>query len=89
MDHRYDLIRPMLEKGHIIKLSDIFKFIPKTRVAKDAGMNLEQMNARLRSPDKFLVRQVFRIGELCELEEGEMLELLMAEIRAKRAGKGL
>lgn len=87
MDHRYDLIRPMYDKGHIAKLSDIFKFVPKTRVAKDAGMNLEQMNARIKSPDKFMGRQLFRIGALCGLTEEEMVNLLLAELRAKRAGK--
>lgn len=88
-DHRYDTIRPMYERGMITKLSDIFKYIPKTRVGKDAHMNTEQISARLKNPEKFMVRQLFRIGEACELTEGEMLELLMAEIRAKRVGKGL
>lgn len=84
MDHRYELIRVMYEDGHIEKLSDIFKFIPKTVVARDAGMNVERMNERLKSPGKWILRQVFKIGELCELTEAETAALLAAEVRAKK-----
>lgn len=86
-DHRYDTIRPMYERGMITKLSDIFKYIPKTRVGKDAHMNTEQISARLKNPEKFMVRQLFRIGEACELTEGEMLELMLNEYRHQKAKK--
>jgi hypothetical protein len=37
MDPRYEFIRIMYDAGHIKGVSGIFKFIPKTRVAQDAG----------------------------------------------------
>lgn len=77
----------MYERGMITKLSDIFKYIPKTRVGKDAHMNTEQISARLKNPEKFMVRQLFRIGEACELTEGEMLELMLNEYRHQKAKK--
>jgi hypothetical protein len=84
MDPRYELIRIMYDAGKISQLSDIFKYIPKTIVAYDAGMNLDQLSQRLRDPKKWVVRQLFRVGQLCDLTEDEMLRLAMEEVRAKK-----
>ncbi len=41
-DPRYDLIRSMINDGKIVSFNDIFKFIPKTIVAKDLGKKVDR-----------------------------------------------
>ena len=39
-DDRYDVIKPMVESGQLVSFNQIFKYIPKTIVAKDLEKRL-------------------------------------------------
>jgi len=43
-DPRYELVKPMVENGKIEVFTDIFKYIPKTKVATDLGKKVDRFN---------------------------------------------
>jgi hypothetical protein len=83
-DSRYDLVQPMVERDKIAKLSHIFLFIPKTRVAQDIGIDLAKMNHILQAPELITGMYLFAIAELCGIDEEEILRLFLAEYLEKK-----
>lgn len=86
-DHRYSLIKPMVDAGKIVVFNDIFKFIPKTKVAIDLGKKVDRFNELMTNVEEFVLKDLFLIAKFCEMTEKEMLELVMnqyLEIKSKR-----
>lgn len=63
-DDRYDICRIMYARGHIRTFDELFKYIPKTVVAKDLGINLALFNKKLLRPVDFTIGQIDRMAEL-------------------------
>ena len=80
-DHRYSLVKPMVEAGKIEVFSDIFKFIPKTRVANDLGKKVDRFNELMANVEEFILKDLFHIAKFCELDEETMLRLVMKQYR--------
>lgn len=78
-DHRYKVIKPMLEKGEIHSFTDIFLFIPKSVVAADLGKRLSRFSFLMNRVEKFTLEEVFLIGNFCDLSASEMLKLVEVE----------
>jgi hypothetical protein len=80
-DHRYSLVKPMVEAGKIEVFTDIFKFIPKTRVANDLGKKVDRFNELMNNVEEFILKDLFLIAKFCELDEDTMLRLVMKQYR--------
>lgn len=80
-DHRYSLVKPMVDAGKIEVFNDIFKFIPKTKVATDLGKKVDRFNELMNNVEDFILKDLFLIAKFCELEEEKMLELVMKQYR--------
>jgi hypothetical protein len=78
-DSRYDLIKPMMDAGKIICFNDIFKFIPKTVVAKDLGKKVDRFNELMNHVQEFTLEELFLIAKFCGIEEKQMYELVETE----------
>jgi hypothetical protein len=78
-DPRYELVKPMVEAGKIEVFTDIFKFIPKTKVATDLGKKVDRFNELMNNVENFNLKDLFLIAKFCELEEEQMLELVMKQ----------
>jgi hypothetical protein len=78
-DPRYDLIKPMITEGKIVSFNDIFKFIPKTVVAKDLGKKVNRFNQLMNRIEEFTLEELFIIAKFCEMDEGQMLKLAQNE----------
>ena len=78
-DHRYSLIKPMVDAGKIVVFNDIFKFIPKTRVATDLGKKVDRFNELMTNVEDFNLKDLFLIASFCEMAETEMLGLVMKQ----------
>lgn len=74
-DDRYEIIRAMLDQGKIKTLNDIFKYVPKTVVAKNIGKKVARFTRAMHNPEEFTLQELFRIGELCDLDEWEITRL--------------
>jgi len=76
-DDRYDVIRPIVESGQLVSFNQMFKYIPKTIVAKDLGKKVDRFNVLMNHVDEFTLKELFRIGHFCKLDNWEMLKLVM------------
>ena len=78
-DHRYELIKPMINAGNIESFNDIFKFIPKTVIANDLGKKVDRFTALMNRVEKFTVEELFTIARFCSIAEPKILELMYNE----------
>lgn len=85
-DPRYATIQPMLELGKIQTFLDIFKFVPRTTVARDLGKKVARLSVRLKYLENFTLAELFVIGDLCGLSRTEILGLITMEF-VRRDGK--
>jgi len=78
-DSRYALIPVLLEDGKVERLSDIFKFVPKTTVARDMGIGLGAWDMYMEKVVPLTLKRLFKLAELCGITERQILDLVMAE----------
>ncbi len=78
-DPRYDLIRPMITEGKIISFTDIFKYIPKTIVARDLGKKVDRFTDLMNRVEKFTLEELFQIARNCEIPRMQILKLAEEE----------
>lgn len=78
-DPRYATIQPMMMEGRIQTFLDIFKFVPRTVIARDLGKKVTRLSASLRHLENFTIGELFLIGDLCMLSRTEILQLVKRE----------
>jgi hypothetical protein len=84
-DHRYELIKPMINAGNVESFNDIFKFIPKTVVATDLGKKVDRFTELMNRVEKFTLEELFTIARFCSISESKILQLVENEyIKSKR-----
>lgn len=83
-DHRYDLIRPMVEAGKIMFFNDIFKYIPKTVVAKDLGKKVDRFNTLMSRVEEFMLEDLFIMAGFFDIDEDVMVTLVMNDYKRKK-----
>ncbi len=86
-DLRYKTLRVMIETGNTQSLVEVFNIIPKTVIAADLGINYTRFLSRLRKPDEFTLNELIRLASLIEVENKVLLNLVLAEIEGKKAGR--
>jgi hypothetical protein len=74
-DPRYDLIKPMIAEGKIIFFTDIFKYIPKTIVARDLGKKVDRFTELMNRVEKFTLEDLYLIAKTCEIPRLQILRL--------------
>lgn len=77
-DHRYEFISTMMKDGKIKEFNDIFKFIPKTVVAKDLGKKVDRFTELMDNVGGFTLQEVFELADLCDLTKAQMYQLMEA-----------
>lgn len=78
-DSRYSLIKPMVDAGRIQIFTDIFKYIPKTKVATDLGKKVDRFNELMNNVEEFNLKDLFLIAKFCEMTEREITELVLKQ----------
>ena len=86
-DHRYDLIRSLYDRGKIVAFNDIFKYIPKTVVARDLGKKVDRFNKLISKVGGFTLDDLALIGKFCDLEDAIILELAIKEYTLQKKNK--
>ena len=85
-DKRYTTVKNLISGGYIKSFQEIFETIPKSVVYKDLGMNSVRFNDLLQNVDRFILRDIFRIAVLIEVDEKIILDLVYAQYsHAKKA----
>ena len=75
----YDLVRPLFTIGEIKVFSDIFKHVPKSVVAGDLGKEKGRFNELIEEPGGFLIQELTKLGEKCDLSLPDLGLLIETE----------
>jgi hypothetical protein len=75
----------MVEAGKIEVFNDIFKYIPKTKVANDLGKKVDRFNELMTNVDHFIIKDLFLIAKFCDLAEEKILELMLRQYRETKS----
>lgn len=82
IDPRYKVVKELLRKGEIKTFTDIFKWIPKTKVSIDLHMNGNRMTKLIHDPSQFTMANIFKLSELIGCDEKKLLYLAGIEAEA-------
>jgi hypothetical protein len=63
-DERYDYIKSLIEGHKISKLEQWFPVIPKTKLAKDAGLGIDRFNTLINNIGLFSISEMHALAEL-------------------------
>ena len=85
-DDRYDVIKPMVESGQLVSFNQIFKYIPKTVVAKDLGKKVDRFNVLMAHVDEFTLQELFRIAHFCRIDEDAIYRLIKHDYLLSKNG---
>lgn len=61
--HQYNIVRILIEQGHIQSFNSIFEYVPKTTVAKDLNIHHKTMTHRINNLDEFEIRDIIILAE--------------------------
>lgn len=75
----YRAVRVMFEEQKVNLFEDIFKHIRKSRVAEDIGKKRGRFKHLMEHIEDFFVKDIVRIGQLCELTLPEMFNLVESQ----------
>lgn len=86
-DKRYRVVKNLIEGGFIKSFQEIFDTIPKSVVYKDLGMNSVRFNKLLSKVENFVLKDIFRIAALIEVDKKLLLDLVYVDhIQHKKNG---
>ncbi len=86
-DKRYTTIKNLISGGYIKSFQEIFDNIPKSVIYKDLGMNSVRFNGLLDNVDKFVIKDLFHIAALIEVDEKIILDLIYNQYRQNKRAK--
>lgn len=78
-DKRYLTVKNLISGGYIKSFHEIFDTIPKSVVYKDLGMNSTRFKDLLENVDHFILKDIFRIATLIEIDKKTFLDLIYAQ----------
>ncbi len=90
-DRRYAVAKNLISTGYIKSFRHIFDIIPKSVIAKDLGMNNVRFTDLMSKVDKFLLKDIFLLASLLEVEESVLVDLILQQYlldkKTKKKGK--
>jgi hypothetical protein len=86
-DRRYTRVKHLIAGGHINTFQEIFSDIPKSIVARDLGINNIRFTKLISRVDRFVIKDLFRIAELIEIDEAVILKLLLQQYQIEKENK--
>lgn len=86
-DKRYNTVGKLIRSNEIQRFDEILDTIPKTRLALDLGINPERMNRLLDNIDLFVIKDLFALAELLEVDTLAVLQLINTQYQQDKKGK--
>jgi len=74
----------MVDAGKIEVFTDIFKFIPKTKVATDLGKKVDRFNELMSHVGQFKLDEIAFIGNLFDISADDINALWMKEYHMQK-----
>lgn len=86
-DKCYTNAKNLILGGHIKTFRELFDAVPKTVIAHDLGINNVRFNELMNNVGRFFVKDMFRLAELMEIPEIEVMKLICNQHGVDRKGK--
>jgi hypothetical protein len=86
-DRRYITVKNLISAGYIKTFREIFDTVPKSVIAADLGFNNDRINNLMANVDRFIVKDLFSLASLIEVEEIEIMKLICNQHVADKKGK--
>jgi hypothetical protein len=83
-DRRYTTIKNLITGGYISSFREIFDTLPKSVVARDLGLNNVRFSRLIENVEKFVLKDLFQLAGLLEIEEMVLLNLVLRQHMAKK-----
>jgi hypothetical protein len=86
-DPRYNTVKKLVKANEITTFTGIFEIVPKTRVALDLKLNPKRFNRLIANLELLIIRDLYNLADLIELETIAVLTLVdneLAKTRKKR-----
>lgn len=84
-DHRYQVVKRLIEAGDIRAFQDIFNFIPKRVVYENLGLNYAKFQRLYANPDLFTVRELAALAGFIECDPFKLVEMVIPKAVKKKA----
>lgn len=86
-DKRYTNAKNLILAGHVKTFRDLFDSVPKSVIARDLGINNVRFNELMNDVGRFFVKDMFKLAELLDIPEIEVMKLICNQHGADRKGK--
>ncbi|HMH20476.1 MAG TPA: hypothetical protein VK563_01810 [Puia sp.] len=83
----YTTVKKLIGFGDIHSIEEILENIPKSVVARDLGMNYNRINKLSDKVDLFVVKEVFRLADLLEVDKRILLTLICNQYDQRKKAK--
>ncbi len=77
----------MVETGKIICFNDIFRYIPKTVVAKDLGKKVDRFNTLMSRVEDFTLKDLFIMAGFFDIDEEVIVRLVMNDYKRNKCNR--
>jgi hypothetical protein len=88
VDPRYGSIKVLIEQGLITSIQDIFKYIPKTTVYKDLGINFNRFDRAILDPSLFRMEELITLADLFNVDSAKIIALAYKQMVSMGNDKG-
>ena len=83
-DSRYNIVGKLIRSNELKMFSEIVDVIPKTRLAIDLGINPERFNRLLANKELFVLKDLYTLADLLEVDLMPLVQLLHNQIQADK-----
>lgn len=86
-DKRYNALKSYIETEGIKSFTEIFDIIPKSVIVRDAKLNYVRLEAKIKSPEKFTIKDLLTISDLIGIDSRKLYNLIALGMVDKKVGK--
>jgi len=76
-DYRYAFLQEAILKKQVYYLRDIFKYVPKSVIARDLGLKIGRFNRSIQDISTLYVKHLFQLAELIKVGDELILDLYL------------
>jgi len=82
-DTRYETVKEMIEANRISEFRQIFKYLPKTVLARDLVKNTGRMTDLINKAEKFSFEEIYQISKLVDVHYNTIVQLIATQYLAE------
>lgn len=86
-DHRYKVVKLLIEGGEIKSFQQIFNFIPKRVVYESLGLNYAKFQRLYQHPDLFTMRELVALAGHIECDPFKLFEMVIPAPKKRARAK--